>query len=31
MYIDPFVGGVACTLLAELFLSMLCVATKKKK
>jgi len=31
MYIDPFVCGIVFTLLAELFLSVVCVVAKKKK
>lgn len=31
MYIDPFVCGIAFTLLAELALSVLCAAFKKKQ
>ncbi len=31
MYMDPFICGIAFTLLAELLLSVLCVVTKKSK
>ena len=31
MYIHPFICGVVFTLLAELFLSAMCVVVKKRK
>lgn len=31
MYTNPFICSIAFTLLVELFLSIVCVATKKKK
>ncbi len=31
MYINPFICGVAFTLLAELLLLVVCAATKKRK